>query len=61
MQFHRIKMRYSIEPRDRIYEKGYGFFSFAKNMVKNLSNKHGQNKKNLKNFKNAKRNLQQMQ
>ena len=61
MQFHRIKMRYSIEPRDRIYEKGYGFLPFAKNMVKNLSNKHGQNKKNLKNFKNAKRNLQQMQ
>ena len=25
-----IKMRCSIEPRDRIYVKGYGFFSFAK-------------------------------
>ena len=25
-------MRYSIEPRDRIYVKGYGFLSFAKNM-----------------------------
>ena len=36
------KMRYSIEPRDRIYVKGYGFLSFAKNMVKNLSNKYGQ-------------------
>ena len=24
-----IKMRYSIEPRDRIYVKGYGFLSFA--------------------------------
>ena len=36
-------MRYSIEPRDRIYLKGYGFLSFAKNMVKSLSNKHGQN------------------
>ena len=23
-------MRYSIEPRDRIYVKGYGFLSFAK-------------------------------
>ena len=32
-------MRYSIEPRDRIYIKGYGFLSFAKNMGKNLSNK----------------------
>ena len=36
-------MRYSTEPRDRIYMKGYGFLSFAKNMGKNLSNKHGQN------------------
>ena len=35
-------MRYSIEPRDRIYVKGYGFLSFAKNMGKSLSNKHGQ-------------------
>ena len=35
-------MRYSIEPRDRIYLKGYGFLSFAKNICKNLSNKYGQ-------------------
>ena len=35
-------MRYSIEPRDRIYMKGYGFLSFAKNMGKSLSNKYGQ-------------------
>ena len=35
-------MRYSIEPRDRIYVKGYGFLSFAKIMGKNLSNKYGQ-------------------
>ena len=34
-------MRYSIEPRDRIYVKGYGFSSFAKNMGKSLSNKYG--------------------
>ena len=33
-------MRYSIEPR--IYVKGYGFLSFAKNMGKSLSNKYGQ-------------------
>ena len=38
----RIKMRYSIEPRDRIYVKGYGFLSFAKNIGKNLSNKYSQ-------------------
>ena len=31
-------MRYSIEPRDRIYVNGFGFLSFAKNM----SNKYGQ-------------------
>ena len=35
-------MRYSIELRDRIYVKGYGFLSFAKNMGKSLSNKYGQ-------------------
>ena len=35
-------MRYSIEPRDRIDVKGYGFLYFAKNMGKNLSNKYGQ-------------------
>ena len=34
-------MRYSIEPRDRIYVKGYGFLSFAKNIGKSLSNKYG--------------------
>ena len=35
-------MRYSIEPSDRIYVKGYGFLSFAKNLGKGLSNKYGQ-------------------
>ena len=42
MQFHWIKMRYSIEPRDKTHLKGYGFLSFAKNMGKLVSNKHGQ-------------------
>ena len=37
-----MKMRYSIEPRERIYVKGYEFLSFAKSMGKNLSNKYGQ-------------------
>ena len=44
-----IKIRYSTEPRDGIYEKGYGFLSFAKDMgthatkvTKNLSNKYSQ-------------------
>ena len=30
-------MRYSLEPRDRIYVKGYEFMSFARSM----SNKYG--------------------
>ena len=34
MLFHRIKMSYSNEPRDRVYLKGYGFLSFANDMVK---------------------------
>ena len=37
-----MKMRYSIEPRNRIYVNGYGFLSFAKNMGNSLSNKYGQ-------------------
>ena len=35
-------MRYSIEPKERVYIKGYGFLSFTKNMGKNLSNIYGQ-------------------
>ena len=30
-------MRYSIEPRDKVYVKRYGFMSFARSM----SNKYG--------------------
>ena len=42
-------MRYSIEPRERRYVKGYGFLSFGKNIgthaakaAKNMSNKYSQ-------------------
>ena len=42
-------MRYSIEPRESRYVKGYGFLSFAKNMgtyatkvVTSFNNKYGQ-------------------
>ena len=42
-------MRYSIEPKDRVYVKGYGFLSFAKTIgthatkvAKNQSNKYSQ-------------------
>ena len=38
MQFHCIKMRYSVEPSDRVYVKGYVFLSLAKN----LNNKYSQ-------------------
>ena len=42
MKITYIKMRYSIESRNRIYVKGYGFLSFAKNIGKNFSNKCSQ-------------------
>ena len=57
-----MKLRYSIEPRDRIYVKGYGFLFFGKNTGKSLSNKYGQKrldsaKKSTKNaIKNSKSN-----
>ena len=35
-------MRYSSEPKERIYVKGYEVLSFAKIMDKTLSNKFGQ-------------------
>ena len=35
-------MKYSIEPKDRIYVKKYGFLYFSKNKRKNLSNKYSQ-------------------
>ena len=57
------KMRYSIEPSDRIYVKGYWFLSFAKTMGKSLSNRYAKiynrcNKNSIKkrNLKNSKSN-----
>ena len=50
-----IKMRYSIEARGKIYIKGYGFLSFAKNIGKILVIYM------VKNFLIALKNLQQMQ
>ena len=42
-------MRYSVEPRERRYVKGYSFLSFARNIgkhatkvAKNMSNKYSQ-------------------
>ena len=37
-----IKTRCSIEPKDRVYVKGYGFLSFAENMGKHLNNKYSE-------------------
>ena len=33
-------MRYSIDPRDIRYVKGYGFLSFAKSIGKNISSNY---------------------
>ena len=30
-------MHYSVQPRDGIFVKGYGFLTFAKNIGKNIS------------------------
>ena len=32
-------IRYSIQPRDQIFIKRYGFMSFAKNISRNLGKK----------------------
>ena len=32
-------MCYSVEPKDPIYGKGYGFLSLAENISKSVSNK----------------------
>ena len=31
-------MRYSVQPIDQIFVKGYGFLSFARNIGKNIGN-----------------------
>ena len=32
--------KYSVQPRDQIFVKGYGFLSSAKNMGKNIGKKY---------------------
>ena len=32
--------RYSVQPRDRIFVKCYGFLSFAKDMGRNIGKKY---------------------
>ena len=36
-------MRYSVQPRNQILVKGYGFLSFAKNTGKNVVKNIGKN------------------
>ena len=36
-------MGYSVQPRDRIFVKGYGFLSFTKNMNKNIGKRISKN------------------
>ena len=33
---------YSVQPRERVFVKGYGFLSFVKNMGRNLSSVYSQ-------------------
>ena len=42
-----IKMRYSVEPRERIYVKAYGFLSFAGNLGTDLKKKTSEAHPNL--------------
>ena len=35
--------RYSVQPRDQIFVKGYGFLSFAKNMDRNIGKNTSKN------------------
>ena len=41
-------MHYSVQPRDRIVVKGYGFLFFSKNMGKNIGKNIGKNFLKLK-------------
>ena len=55
-------MRYSIEPRERRYVKGYVFLSFARNIGRHAA-KASKNMSNniVKNLLTQLKNLQQMQ
>ena len=40
---HLQMRRYSVQPREQIFVKGYGFLSFAKNMVKSIGKNESKN------------------
>ena len=44
-------MRYSVQPRDGIFMKHYGFLSFVKNMVKKISKNISKNLSDKRNRK----------
>lgn len=48
----RYIMIHSIQRRDGIYVKGYGFVSFSKNVVENLSSKYAEKIKKKKKISN---------
>ena len=56
-------LRYSVQPTDRIFVKGYGFLSFAKNMGKNIGKSISKNLmvNKARKFLIKLKNLQQMQ
>ena len=57
-----IKMRYSIEPKERRYVKGYGFLSFARNIGTHAAKVAKNMSKNIfKNLLTQLKNLQMMQ
>ena len=55
-------MCYSVQPRDQMFVKGYGFLPFAKNMRKKIGKKLSKNVsgKILKNFYIMLNNMQQI-
>ena len=54
--------RYSVQPRNRVFVKGYGFLSFAKNMYRNIGKNISKNLSSnlVKNFLIMPNNLLQM-
>ena len=53
-------MRYLFYPKDRIFVKGYGFLSFAKNISKNIRKNISKNVNTARNFLIILNNMQQM-
>ena len=47
-------MYYSVQPKNRIFVKGYGFLSFAKSMIKNVGRNISKNSSSKYSQKHAK-------